>query len=133
MIPIRYCPITIELELADGASTPLIVLDSTQTGADAIINPNTNVDTWELNNVQVECDVVALDNALDNSYEQHLLSGKSLPISCDTFVSQFQTVGGQQSLLVNASRLNSSQIWFRFFRQRFYRCKQSGIPRTTTT
>jgi hypothetical protein len=45
-----------------------------------------------------------LDNALDNSYAQHLLSGKSLPISYNTFVSQMQTITGQDAPLINVSR-----------------------------
>ena len=45
-----------------------------------------------------------LDNALDNSYAQHLLQGKSLPISYNTLVSQLQTISGQDAPLVNVSR-----------------------------
>ena len=59
---------------------------------------------WQINNVQVKTDICVLDNALDNSYAQHLLSGKSLPISYNTFVSQMQTIAGQDAPLVNVSR-----------------------------
>jgi hypothetical protein len=45
-----------------------------------------------------------LDNALDNSYAQHLLSGKSLPITYNTFISQIQTIAGQDNPLVTVSR-----------------------------
>ena len=51
----------------------------------------------------MKVDLCTLDNALDNSYAQHLLSGKSLPISYNTFVSQMQTVSGKD-LRVNVSR-----------------------------
>ena len=44
-----------------------------------------------------------LDNALDNSYAQHLLSGKSLPINYDIWVSQFQTIAGTAPI-VNITR-----------------------------
>ena len=45
-----------------------------------------------------------LDNALDNSYAQRLLSGKSLPISYNTFVSQLQTAPAGDKVLINVSR-----------------------------
>ena len=51
----------------------------------------------------MKCDLCTLDNALDNSYAQHLLSGKSLPISYNTFVSQMQTISGPD-VSINVSR-----------------------------
>ena len=36
---------------------------------------------WQIQNVQFKCDVVSSDSALENSYAQHLLHGKSLPIN----------------------------------------------------
>jgi hypothetical protein len=60
--------------------------------------------TWRLENVQVKVDMCTLDNALDNSYAQHLLSGRSFPISYNTFVSQIQTISGQNNPLLNVSR-----------------------------
>jgi len=89
MLPIRYAPITIELELVDTFEEPvltvptygtgdLVALTLTTTSLFALANCLTN---WSINNVQVKVDVCTLDNALDNSYAQHLLSGKSFPIS----------------------------------------------------
>ena len=40
-----------------------------------------------------------LDNALDSSYAQQLLSGKALPINYNTWVSQFQTIAGADNLI----------------------------------
>ena len=87
MLPIRYAPITIELELADGNLDR--ILDPAGAPTDYWTPTNTSTD-WQIENVQVKVDVCILDNALDNSYAQHLLSGKSLPISYNTFVSQFK-------------------------------------------
>lgn len=100
MLPLRYAPITIELELVDEAKEP--IYEPPTTG----VNFNTANTTmlWSINNVQVKCDVCTLDNALDNSYAQHLLSGKSLPITYNTFISQMQTVAGQDNPLINVSR-----------------------------
>ena len=65
---------------------------------------------WQIQNVMVKVDMCSLDNALDNSYAQHLLSGKSLPINYDTWVSQFQTFAGnwpQISITRALTRLKS--------------------------
>ena len=49
-----------------------------------------------------------LDNALDNSYAEHLLSGKSLPINYNTYVSQMQSLlsgaNGQPKVRLNVTR-----------------------------
>jgi len=101
MLPIRYAPITIELELVDTATEPIVSTFGTGTYA---FTANNTSQQWSINNVQVKVDVCTLDNALDNSYAQHLLSGKSLPISYNTFVSQMQTIAGQNAPLINVSR-----------------------------
>ena len=102
LLPLRYAPITIELELVDSATEPIVSNFSGEaTNAFKATNTSTN---WSINNVQVKCDVCTLDNALDNSYAQHLLSGKSLPITYNTFVSQMQTISGQDAPLINVSR-----------------------------
>ena len=54
---------------------------------------------WQIQNVQAKCDVRTLDNQLDNSYAEHLLSGKALPINYNTYVSQMQTISSQKVLL----------------------------------
>ena len=99
MLPIRYAPITIELELVDAATDPVITA-----GADTTFTTQTTSNDWQIENVQVKVDVCTLDNALDNSYAQHLLSGKSLPISYNTFVSQLQSTNATDKNLINVSR-----------------------------
>lgn len=97
-LPVRYCPLTIELELVDGMTTPLV---SSITGHDL---SNTVSTDWEIINVQAKCDMCTLDNGLDNSYAEHLLSGKSLPINYNTFVTQVQTIAGQSRPRLNVTR-----------------------------
>ena len=106
MIPIRYAPITIELELVDSAVEPIVDPTGSPTlGTPAFIfTPAVTSTSWSINNVQVKVDICTLDNALDNSYAKHLLGGKSLPISYNTFVSQIQTIAGQDNPLINVSR-----------------------------
>ena len=101
MLPIRYAPITIELELADGYLDAIV--DPNALTTDLLTDLNTSTD-WQIENVQVKVDVCTLDNALDNSYAQHLLSGKSLPISYNTFVSQLQSTNATDKNLINVSR-----------------------------
>jgi len=64
---------------------------------------------WRIEGVMAKCDVCTLDNALDNSYAEHLLSGKSLPINYNTFISQIQSLltapsTGQQKVRLNITR-----------------------------
>ena len=92
MLPLRYAPMTIELELVPHAE------DATHSSA--------NDSNWSISNVQAKVDLVTLDNALSNSYDEHLLSGKSLPINFGTYISQDQVVTGS-NLSVNISRAAS--------------------------
>ena len=68
-----------------------------------LLQQNTSI-SWSIQNVEVKCDVVTLDNALNNSYTEHLLSGKSLPINYQTFSSQMQTILNMQKPNVNVTR-----------------------------
>ena len=102
-LPLRYCPLTIELELVSNGGDPII---SDLTGAQ-FTGDNTSV-AWQIQNVQVKADLCTLDNAWDNSYAEHLLSGKALPINYNTFISQMQSilsgVNGQQKVRLNVTR-----------------------------
>ena len=71
-LPLRYCPLEIELELTDQYEPIIKPLASTQ------FTPTNTSELWKLQNCMVKMDLCTLDNALDNSYVNHLLSGKSL-------------------------------------------------------
>ena len=86
MLPIRYCPLEIELEIVSD------VADAQQGST-----------SWTISDVQLKADLCALDNALDNSYAQHLLSGKALPINYSTYISQSQVIT-DSTFTVNVSR-----------------------------
>lgn len=60
--------------------------------------------TYSLRNVFIAADVITLDNQLDNSYAEHVLSGKSLSINYNTYVSQMQSIIDQVKPSVNISR-----------------------------
>ena len=110
MLPIRYMPITIELELVHDNTEPIV--SATTTGQDSFDVSHTAAGNtsllWQIQNVQVKCDVVTLDNQLDNSYAEHLLSGKALPINYQTYVSQKQSIlsgnNGSQKVRLNVTR-----------------------------
>jgi hypothetical protein len=107
MIPLRYCPITLEFELVNNPNIPILSTLVT-TGTDAFTALNTSV-SWSIANVQVKVDVCTLDNSLDNSYAEHLLSGKALPINFSTYVAQTQSLlssadQGQQKIRLNVTR-----------------------------
>ena len=86
MIPVRYAPIEIELELVNAPG-------DAQFGSTA----------WNITDVQLKCDLCTLDNELENSYAKHLLSGQALPINYGTYISQSQVVTDMQ-FGVNVSR-----------------------------
>ena len=110
MLPIRYMPITIELEIVHDNTEPVVSNSSPGSeGFDITNNATGNTSTsWQIQNVQVKVDVVTLDNQLDNSYAEHLLSGKALPINYQTYVSQMQSIlsgaSGQQKVRLNVTR-----------------------------
>lgn len=86
-IPLKFCPITLEFELAD-------TLDAI---ASPGATPTTALNTtslWEINNCCIKCDICTLDNALNNSYVEHLSAGKALPIEYSTYISQQSATSG---------------------------------------
>ena len=87
-LPVKYCPITIELELVNTYG------DSVRSGGSQL---------WSIEDVQLKCDMVTLDSQLDNSYAEHLLSGKSIPISYTSYTTSQQVCSGD-STNVNISR-----------------------------
>ena len=88
---------TIELELVTNHLDPIV--DPTVAGFDGA---DASTD-WQISDVQVKCDIVTLDNTLQNNYDSHLLSGKTLPINYNTYITQSQVVSGKD-VSVNLSR-----------------------------
>ena len=84
-LPIRYCPIQLEFEFVGNAT------DVVQ-GAKSVGTYSGKSETFEITDVQLKCDLVQLDNSLDNEYAQHLLSGKSLPINFSNFTCASQVI-----------------------------------------
>ncbi len=58
---------------------------------------------WNLSDVKMKCDLLSLDNGLDNEYTEHLLQGKALSVYYSTLISSMQVTAGTVSS-VNISR-----------------------------
>ena len=80
-IPLRYCPLILKFEIVNDVNDPVIysTFQSSTSTADFTIDNCSN--EWMISQVQLKCDLVTLDNGLENEYVAHLLSGKSLPIN----------------------------------------------------
>ena len=107
-LPLRYMPIELELELADWDAPIVTDFAPNFAPADGVPDPgyftaaNTST-SWCLQNCLIKCDILSLDNALDNSYVNHLLGGNTLKIVYDTYISSLQTLTGPDTQ-INVSR-----------------------------
>ena len=127
--------LTIELELVNSATDCIINpndYDEADTGIDAVLRgrfttsaalpagsaTNTSVD-WEINNVFCACDVLTLDNNLNNEYVKHPFEGKGLPITYTTYLTQSQTVKGLTDISVPVIRSVSKLVgaFITFYKQ----------------
>ena len=95
LLPLRYCPIQIELELVNSL-------------AGAVTTEN-----WEghpngfncaISDIQCKCGLLTLNNPLDNEYASHLLSGKSLPINFNTWNHTDQSTGDGKNFSAHITR-----------------------------
>ena len=114
-IPLKYAPITLELELVNSMTEPIIIQTGTSTNLGVFpdgtsAQPQNTSNKWEINNVNLKCDICHLDNNLNNAYVEHLLGGKALPITMTTFITQQQTVAGYSQLDVQVIRSVSKLV-----------------------
>ena len=101
MDSLRYAPLTLELELVN-LYTDAIIKKGGRFLDDAGVNGTS--EQWSIQQVEVKCDVCTLDNALENSYEAHLLGAGTLPINYNTYINQTQNISGQTDIAINVSR-----------------------------
>ena len=91
-IPLRYCPLILELEVVNDFNDPVVYPAADGPASVLDFAKSNSSNEWIISQVQIKCDLVTLDNGLENEYTSHLLSGKSLPINYDTYISQMQTI-----------------------------------------
>ena len=91
-IPLKYCPLILEFEIVNDPNDP-VIWPGVNVPTPPLPAPSLNnfynencSDEALISQIQLKCDLVTLDNGLDNEYAKHLLSGKSLPINYDTYI-----------------------------------------------
>ncbi len=94
----------IELELVNASTDPIV---SNLAGDGDFADSNTSL-LWQIENVQVKCDLCTLDTGLRNSYADHLSKGGEFPLAYNTYVSQTQSLysgtNGQHKVRLNVTR-----------------------------
>ena len=102
-LPLKYMGnLILEFELCD--TNDAIITPATYAAPYAAVFTSANCsNSWNISNCCVKCDICVLDNALNNSYVEHLLSGKALPINYSTYISQ-------QNSILGAGKTLSTQI-----------------------
>ena len=86
-INLKFVPISFEFELCE--QNDPIITPHTYTATSGYENVCTTTNTtklWQIQNCCIKCDICTLDSQLNESYIQHLLSGKSLNIEYSTFI-----------------------------------------------
>ena len=94
LIPLRYCPIQIELELVNNLADPVWIGTK---GWPFEAN-------WDITDIQCKCDLLTLDNSLENEYASHLLSGKTLPINFSSWNHTNQATNNDSDFSVHVNR-----------------------------
>jgi hypothetical protein len=121
LIPLKFAPIILELEVVNSQLDPIITPGKKNTPTDSTIvfvsgtaspgEAQTGTD-WSIENICIKCDCCTLDNSLNNSYVEHLLSGKALPIKYSTFINQQSSISGKNIAIQVARAVSRLQKCF---------------------
>ena len=87
------------------------VVTPTAGGLFSSINTSTS---WQIEDVRIIADIVTLDNGLQNSYAEHVLSGKSLPINYSTYISILQSCAFPMNVSVTRAVSRLKTVFFNF-------------------
>jgi len=101
-MPLKVAPITFEFELV-GTPEEAVAYGNSDWGTNDVFSEAQASNEWSISDVQMKCDLLTLDNSLDNEYTKHILEGKALSINYSTFISSMQVIAGSVSS-VNISR-----------------------------
>jgi hypothetical protein len=72
-LPLKYCgPIVLELEVLSNPLDPIMDIDNTQSDSDNYFTALNTSESWQIEKVQVKCDVCTLDNHVENIFTQHM-------------------------------------------------------------
>ena len=117
---LKACPITIELEIlqepSEGLWSPVALIAGA--GGRPEVPAFARSTNFTLSDVQIKADTCTVSQDLVERYNQHLLSGKPLPIPFSSFGTQMQALTGQASFNVQVARAFSrlKSVWFSFYR-----------------
>ena len=112
-LPLKYCPIDVQIELIDNADEAFIrpgitaAFPANYTAASADGSTKEQLGTtqeFEITDCRVICDVITLNSDVNNSYNEALLRGTPLPIYFQTFVTSQQSVKNLQDINLVVSR-----------------------------
>ena len=102
LLPIKYAPIVIELEIVNASEDAIITpgklnpyLNATEQTRSVNFDTSNTGTSWSIENMCVKVDCVTLDNNLNNEYTAHLMSGSALPIKYSTYINQQSTIVGK--------------------------------------
>ena len=95
-LPLRYMSggLSFEFELCSDILDPIAKIGDASIGGSSPFTAGDTSQLWEIENCQIKADVLTLDNSLENSYHEHIMSGKPLPINYNTFITSNQAVAG---------------------------------------
>ncbi len=112
-IPLKWCPLVLEFELGDVNDAIVAPADYAAPYDDYTIANTSNV--FELTNCKLIVEIIKIDSQLNNSYIEHLLSGKSLSLEYSTYISQQSAISGNNlaiQIIRAVSRLQRCFITF---------------------
>jgi len=117
LLPVKYAPIILELELVNSSLDPIITpgLKNGPGDASATFTTTNTSTNWQIENACIKADCCTLDNQLNNEYTAHLLAGKALPIKYSTFINQQSSVSGKSFSIQVARAVSRLQKCFLSF------------------
>ena len=91
--------LTIELSFVDNILDPIV----SHMSIPSIAATNAST-TWQIQNVQVKCDIVTVGSGLNEPYINLFEDRQKLTLNYDEFICQYQTIVNQTDFSLNSSR-----------------------------
>jgi len=128
-LPLKYCPLQFELDLVTAADDPVVSGDSKDyAGVATVYTADLVSKSWRLEQFKLRCDLIKLDNNLQNEFDNQLLGDAKnrLSIRFSNFISQTFAVNNSSDLSLNMTRAlsNLNRVFVSFIKSggvdRFY-------------
>jgi hypothetical protein len=123
-LPLKYCPLSFELEVVSDAKEPIVEKGAKDYAAGfytaALVS-----ESWQLENFRVRCDLLKLDNSLQNEFDNKLLGDAKNRLSI-RFMNhnsqQFKINGNDMNINMTRALSNLNRVFVTFL-------KDSGLSR----